>query len=121
MLTLACCQDHILTEIYSLYARKHHIVEMRGGVTDAGRTNKQIELLSQWKLEAEFRNIYHMAERIHISGQSCSNCSQQTRGSNLYFRHSPEALSSVTLSHELTPKLKEERIMFQESPTIFEM
>ena len=32
---------------------------MRGGVTDAGQTNKQtvkIELLSQWKLEAEFRN-----------------------------------------------------------------
>ena len=32
---------------------------MRGGVTDAGRTTEQtlkIELLSQWKLEAEFRN-----------------------------------------------------------------
>ena len=60
MLTLKCCQDHILTEKYGLYGLKHHIVEMRGGVTDAGqRTNKQtlkIELLSQWKLEAEFRN-----------------------------------------------------------------
>ena len=37
-------------------------MEMRGDVTDAGRrrTNEQtlkIELLSQWKLEAEFRNI----------------------------------------------------------------
>ena len=36
-------------------------MEMRGGVTDAGRqTNDdeqlKIELLSQWKLEAEFRN-----------------------------------------------------------------
>ena len=35
---------------------------MRGGVTDAGRTNNKqrtlkIELLSQWKLEAEFRNM----------------------------------------------------------------
>ena len=33
---------------------------MRGGVTDAGQTNDEqlnIELLSQWKLEAEFRNI----------------------------------------------------------------
>ena len=35
---------------------------MRGGVTDAGQTtNKRqtvkIELLSQWKLEAEFRNF----------------------------------------------------------------
>ena len=32
---------------------------MRGGVTDAGQTNERtlkIELLSQWKLEAEFRN-----------------------------------------------------------------
>ena len=58
-MTLTCCQDHILTEIYGLYGLKHHIVEMRGGVTDAGRTNEQtlkIELLSQWKLEAEFRN-----------------------------------------------------------------
>jgi hypothetical protein len=34
---------------------------MRGGVTDAGRTTNEqtlkIELLSQWKLEAEFRNV----------------------------------------------------------------
>ena len=40
---------------------KHHIVEIRGDVTMRdGRqtTNKQvkIELLSQWKLEAEFRD-----------------------------------------------------------------
>ena len=44
-----------------IYGLKHHIVEMRGGVTDAGRTNNRrtvkIELLSQWKLEAEFRNF----------------------------------------------------------------
>ena len=44
-----------------MYGLKHHIVEMRGGVTDAGRTNNRrtvkIELLSQWKLEAEFRNF----------------------------------------------------------------
>ena len=34
---------------------------MRGDVTDAGQTNKRqklkIELLSQWKLEAESRNF----------------------------------------------------------------
>ena len=39
---------------------------MRGGVTDAGRTTEQtlkIELLSQWKLEAEFRNIQLDDER----------------------------------------------------------
>ena len=33
---------------------------MRGGVTDAGQTTNdqtlKIELLNQWKLEAEFRN-----------------------------------------------------------------
>ena len=58
MLTLTCCQ-----EIYDLYGLKHHIVEMRGGVTDAGQPTNQptnrtlkVELLSLWKLEAEFRN-----------------------------------------------------------------
>ena len=38
MLALTCCQDQ---KIYGLYARKHHVVEMRGGVTDAGQTTKQ--------------------------------------------------------------------------------
>ena len=59
-MTLTCCQDHILTKNNALYGLKHHIVEMRGGVTDAGQTTEQtlkIELLSQWKLEAEFRNL----------------------------------------------------------------
>ena len=40
-MTLTCCQDHILTEIYGLYGLKHHIVEMRRGVTDAGQTNSE--------------------------------------------------------------------------------
>ena len=31
-------------KIYGLYARKHHTVEMRGDVTDAGRTNKQTNI-----------------------------------------------------------------------------
>ena len=61
MFTLTCCQDHISQKIYDLYGWKHHIVEMRGDVTDAGQTtnNEQlkIELLSQWKLEAESRNF----------------------------------------------------------------
>ena len=57
MLTLTCCQDHILTEIYSLYGLKHHIVEMRRGVTDAGQPNERtVKILSQWKLGAEFSN-----------------------------------------------------------------
>ena len=52
-------------KMYGLYARKHHIVEMRGDVTDAGRRRQQqlkIELLSQWKLEAESRNITRSTE-----------------------------------------------------------
>merc|ERR1712001_606557 len=49
-------------KIYDLYGLKHHIVEMRGGVTDAGQTTNdeqtlKIQLLSQWKLEAEFPNL----------------------------------------------------------------
>ena len=36
---LTRCQNHILEKIYGLYGQKHHIVEMRGYVTDAGRTN----------------------------------------------------------------------------------
>ena len=41
MLTLTCFQDHIVTEKYDLYGLKNHIVEMRGGVTDAGQTNSE--------------------------------------------------------------------------------
>ena len=49
--------------MYGLYGLKHQIVEIRGDVTMRDeRTNHddnkqlKIELLSQWKLEAEFRN-----------------------------------------------------------------
>ena len=34
-------------KIYSLYARKHHIMEMRGDVTDAGRTTKTEDRATQ--------------------------------------------------------------------------
>ena len=37
-MTLTCCQEHMLTENIWLYGLKHHIVEMIGGVTDAGQT-----------------------------------------------------------------------------------
>ena len=52
---------------------------MRGDVTDAGQTNERtnertlkIELLSQWKLEAESRNVYYIitSEDPHIFGNS---------------------------------------------------
>ena len=45
-------------KIYGLCGLKHHIVDITDHVTRRdGRRNKQgkIELLSQWKLEAEFR------------------------------------------------------------------
>ena len=48
-------------KIYGLCGLKHHIVEIRDHVTrrDGQQTNEQgkIGLLSQWKLEAEFRNL----------------------------------------------------------------
>ena len=57
MLTLTCCQDHILTEIFGLYGLQHHVVEIRRDVTMRdGQTNDdddeqvKLELLSQWKL-----------------------------------------------------------------------
>ena len=42
-------------KIYGLYGMKHHIVEMRGGVTDAGRPIDQTIRL--WNLEADFLNL----------------------------------------------------------------
>ena len=52
-------------KIYGLCGLKHHIVDIRDHVTrrDNERTNNEqgkIELLSQWKLEAEFRNLQHI-------------------------------------------------------------
>ena len=58
MVTLTCCQDHILTEnIWFVWSETSYSGDkMR--CYNAGRTNEQlkIELLSQWKLEAEFHN-----------------------------------------------------------------
>ena len=51
-----------LQKIYGLDGLEPHIVEISGDVTDAGQTNDKqgkIELLSQWMLEAEFRNKFH--------------------------------------------------------------
>ena len=60
-MTLTRCQDHILTEnIWFVWSKASYSGDKRR-CHYAGRTtttNKQlkIELLSQWKLEAEFRN-----------------------------------------------------------------
>ena len=61
-------------KIYGLCGLKHHIVDIRDHVTrrDGRTTNKQgkIVLLSQWKLEAEFRNcgtqIEHVLQYISV-------------------------------------------------------
>ena len=59
-MTLTCCQDHILTEnIWFVWSKTSYIGDERRCYrcrTNNKRTVK-IELLSQWKLEAEFRNI----------------------------------------------------------------
>ena len=61
-MTLTCCQDHILTEhkwfVWSKTSDSG-VVEMlplRDERTNDKQTVK-IELLSQWMLEAEFRNF----------------------------------------------------------------
>ena len=58
-MTMTCCQDHILTEnIWFVWSETSYSGDKRR-CYNAGRTNEQlkIELLSQWKLEAEFRNL----------------------------------------------------------------
>ena len=57
---------------------------MRGGVTDAGQTNERtlkIELLSQWKLEAEFRKS-KVDERIKTCKSEWKKV-QQTKDSQM--------------------------------------
>ena len=51
---LTCCQWIVgvisLKKMYGLYGLKHHIMEISGDVTDAGRTNGQVKLLICEKL-----------------------------------------------------------------------
>ena len=65
-MTLTCCQDHILTEniwfvwsetSYSGDKRRCHYALCIVCGTDDDNKQLKIELLSQWKLEAEFRNL----------------------------------------------------------------
>ena len=60
---------------------KHHIVEIRGGVTDAGQPNEvKIELLSHWKLsfakqsplspDTNKRKYVHCLLLLHVSNGS---------------------------------------------------
>ena len=74
MLTLTCCQDHILTEniwfvcsetSYSGYERRCY----RCGTNKQTTEQLKIELLRQWKPEAESRN-FHIPERVLLSTTS---------------------------------------------------
>ena len=67
-MTLTCCQDHILTEnIWFVWSETSYSGDERRcyrcGTNDDKQTVK-IELLSQWKLEAEFRNFDSRAKCI---------------------------------------------------------
>ena len=67
-------------KIYGLYGLKHHIVEIRGDVTMRDKQVK-IELLSQWKLEAEFR------KKVKLS----------SNGNNLLLLHHREVVVEAEL------------------------
>ena len=71
MLTLTCCQDHILTEnIWFVWSETSYSGDERRCYR-CGTTKQtlKIELLSQWKLEAEFRNsslVYMKSLPMHF-------------------------------------------------------
>ena len=59
MLTLTCCQDHILTEnLWFVCLETSYSGDERRCYYAWRRQQLKIELLSQWKLEAESRNIW---------------------------------------------------------------
>ena len=71
MLTLKCCQDHILTEnIWFVWSETSYSGDERRCYR-CGTTKQtvKIELLSQWKLEAEYRKNLHAA-----APASCVGC-----------------------------------------------
>ena len=76
-MTLTCCQDHILTEnIWFVWSETSYSGDERRcyrcGTNNEQRTLK-IELLSQWKLEAEFRNFFLLLTNVasgNISSKS---------------------------------------------------
>ena len=63
-MTVACCQDHILTEnIWFVWSETSYSGDERRCYR-CGTTKRtvKIELLSQWKLEAEFRNFTKVSQ-----------------------------------------------------------
>ena len=80
---------------------------MRGCVTDAGQTNERtvkIELLSRWKLEAEFRNfvtdgfsdIRYKWDRMGIGYLSARACSgKQTNNALVEYIKDKQKLKTI--------------------------
>ena len=67
-MTLTCCQDHILTEnIWFVWSETSYCGDERrcyrcGTNNQPTKQTLKIELLSQWKLKADFRNYDHLVE-----------------------------------------------------------
>ena len=88
MLALTCCQDHILTEniwfvcsetSYSGDERRCH----RCGTTDE---QLKIELLSQWKLEAESRNSSSiLGDSSPLLGKFLQKKTGSCRGNHFFY------------------------------------
>ena len=69
MLTLTCCQDHILTEnIWFVCSETSHSGDEKKCYRCGTNEQQQlkIELLSQWKLEAESRNLKNSLNKIFL-------------------------------------------------------
>ena len=90
---------------------------MRGGVTDAGRTTEQtlkIELLSQWKLEAEFRNTCILGPKsasvhFHTKWRYIKVQIMVTKPQKFCFHPWPEAKQIYT---HLWPKAKQSYVKY---------
>ena len=82
-MALTCCQDHILTEsIWFVWSKTSHLSGDRRRCYNAGRTNEQlkIELLSQWKLEAEFRKYTNTNHKPTAAKLESSKKAEENEG-----------------------------------------
>ena len=83
---------------------------------DNEQTNKQtvkIELLSQWKLEAEFRNKNHNQHYPDDTVWGPMHWGHAVSSDLLHWKHKPIALYPGTISnqHDHTAKLKVHKIL----------
>ena len=105
MLTLTCCQDHILTENI-WFETSYSGDERRCNGCGTNNQTVKIELLSQWKLEAEFRNSYLRMKRRMPGDEGrplpCITpplCPGKTKGIETYFILCPKNATSLLPPH----------------------